>query len=431
MTNRENYQKRLGTLEGALALVKSGDTIAAGLYGNEPKEFLMNLHRIGHRVVDVHLWTMLMTDDYPAMKDNSLVGKIDVRTSFYNAFCRNGHHTGRFHFYPMHLQSLGEGTAEADRPTVFVAAVSPMDEQGNVYLSFDLEGTLEWLDAADTVIFEINDQIPRVYGETAVPITAADYIYEASYPIPLAPEPPSTDVDKRIAENVASLIKDGDCIQLGIGGIPNAVGMTLLDKKDLGIHSEMITSSMGLLMRKGVVTNERKTIHKGKTIGGFAWGDEALYEFMAENPMIEMHRSFYVNDPFIIAQNDNFVSVNAAISLDLTGQVCSESFGPRQYSGTGGASDFAYGAYRSRGGRGVIAIASTAKGGTISKIQPVLPAGSVVSISRNIVDHVVTEYGIAKLRNRSIRQRVDALISIAHPDFRKDLRKEAEKLMLW
>ena len=431
MTNREKYMKRLGNVDGALSLIKSGDMIAASLYGNEPKVFLMNLHRIGHRVENVHLWTMLMTDDYPVMKDASLTGKIDVRTSFYNVFSRNDHHTGRFNYYPMNLQAMGEGTLETSRPTVFVAAVSPMDEQGNVYLSFDLEGSWEWLEAADTVIFEINDQIPRVCGETAVPIEAADYIYEVSYPIPLAPEPPSTDVDKRIAENVASLIKDGDCIQLGIGGIPNAVGQVLLDKKDLGIHSEMITSSMGLLMRKGVVTNERKTLHRGKTIGGFAWGDQALYDFMADNPMIELHRSVYVNDPFIIAQNDNMVSVNAALSVDLTGQVCSESFGPRQYSGTGGATDFAYGVFRSKGGRGVIAIASTAKGGTISKIQPVLPAGSAVSISRNIVDHVVTEYGIAKLRNRSIRQRVDALISIAHPDFREDLRKEAERLMIW
>ncbi len=431
MTKREIYEKKLGTVEGALALIKSGDTIAASLYGNEPRVFYMNLHRIGRRVENVHLWTMLMTGDYPVMTDDSLNGRIDIRTAFYNAFCRNGHRTGRFQFYPMNLHDLGDGTAEADRPNVFVAAVSPMDEQGMVYLSFDLEGSREWLEGADTVIFEINDQIPRVCGETAVPIEAADYIYEVSYPIPLAPEPPSTGVEKRIAENVASLIRDGDCIQLGIGGIPNAVGEALLDKKDLGIHSEMITSSMGLLMRKGVVTNERKTIHRGKTIGGFAWGDEALYEFMAENPMIEMHRSSYVNDPFIISQNDNMVSVNAAISLDLTGQVCSESFGPRQYSGTGGASDFAYGVFRSKGGRGIIAISSTAKGGTISKIQPVLPAGSAVSISRNIVDYVVTEYGIAKLRNRSVRQRVEALISIAHPDFRKDLRREAEKLMLW
>ena len=431
MTKREKYQKRLGTLEGALRFVKSGDTIAVSTYGNEPAGFLANLHRIGDRVENVHLWTMLVMGNYPVMNDAALAGKIDIVTFFYNEYCRRGHHTGRFEMFPMNLHSMGEGTVEAMKPDLFVASVSPMDEQGNVWLSFDLQGSLEWLEAAETVIFEINDQIPKVFGETAVPIEAADYIYEKSSPIPNAPEPPSSDVEKRIGEYAASLIKDGDCIQLGIGGIPNAVGESLLGKRDLGIHSEMITSSMGLLMRKGVVTNERKSINKGKTVGGFAWGDNALYDYIAGNPMVELRRSAYVNDPFVIAQNDNMVSVNTAIQLDLTGQVCSESIGTRQYSGTGGASDFAYGAFHSKGGRGIIALASTAKGGTVSKIQPFLPYGSVVSISRNLVDYVITEYGIAKLRNRSIRQRAEALISIAHPDFRKDLRKEAEKLMIW
>ena len=407
MTNLEKYQKKLGTIEGALALVQSGDTIAVSTYGNEPAGFLANLHRIGERVRNVHLWTMLVMGNYPVMNDASLAGKIDIVTFFYN------------------------GTIEARKPNIFAASVSPVDENGNVYLSFDLQGSLEWLEAADTVIFEINDQIPHVNGETAVPIEAADYIYEMSTPIPNAPEVVSTDVEKKIAEHAASLIRDGDCIQLGIGGIPNAVGEGLLGKKDLGIHSEMITSSMGLLMRKGVVTNARKSINRGKTIAGFAWGDDALYEYITENPMVELRRSAYVNDPFVIAQNDNMVSINTAIQLDLTGQVCSESIGTRQYSGTGGASDFAYGAFHSKGGRGIIAIASTAKGGTVSKIQPFLSYGSVVSISRNIVDYVITEYGIAKLKNRSIRQRAEALISIAHPDFREDLRREAKELMIF
>ena len=431
MTNPEKYQKRLGTIEGALALVQSGDTIAVSTYGNEPAGFLANLHRIGERVRNVHLWTMLVMGNYPVMNDASLAGKIDIVTFFYNEYCRRGHQTGRFEMVPMNLHSMGAGTIEARKPNIFAASVSPVDENGNVYLSFDLQGSLEWLETADTVIFEINDQIPHVNGETAVPIEAADYIYEMSTPIPNAPEVVSTDVEKKIAEHAASLIRDGDCIQLGIGGIPNAVGEGLLGKKDLGIHSEMITSSMGLLMRKGVVTNARKSINRGKTIAGFAWGDDALYEYITENPMVELRRSAYVNDPFVIAQNDNMVSINTAIQLDLTGQVCSESIGTRQYSGTGGASDFAYGAIHSKGGRGIIAIASTAKGGTVSKIQPFLSYGSVVSISRNIVDYVITEYGIAKLRNRSIRQRAEALIQIAHPDFREDLRREAKELMIF
>ena len=306
-----------------------------------------------------------------------------------------------------------------------------MDAHGKVYLSFDLQATLECLEAADKVVFEINSHIPRVFGETALPIECADYIYEADTPLPLAPAAPSSEVEKKIAENVVSLIRDGDCIQLGIGGMPNAVGEALMDKHDLGIHTEMITSSMGKLLRAGVVTNARKNFNTGKTVGAFAWGDQPLYDYLAENTSVCLRRAAWVNDPFNIAQNDNMVSVNTAIQVDLTGQICLESIGPRQFSGTGGASDFAYGAFHSKGGRGIIALASTAKGGTVSKIQPTLTPGAVVSISRNIVDYVVTEYGIAKLRDRTVRQRVENLIAVAHPDFRAELRKQADALMLW
>lgn len=213
--------------------------------------------------------------------------------------------------------------------------------------------------------------------------------------------------------------------------MPNAVGEALMDKHDLGIHTEMITSSMGKLLRAGVVTNTRKNFNPGKTIGAFAWGDQALYDYMAENTSICLRRAAWVNNPFNIAQNDNMVSVNAAIQVDLTGQICSESMGSRQFSGTGGASDFAYGAFHSKGGRGIIALTSTAKGGTISKIQPQLTPGSVVSISRNLTDYIVTEYGIAKIRDCTVRQRVNNLIAIAHPDFRAELRKQADELAIW
>lgn len=431
MTKQELYQSKLGSLEGALFMVQSGDTIAASIYGCEPRDFIRNLHTIADRVTGVTLWTMLMMGDYPVMSDESLKGKIDIITFFYNADCRRGHEKGRYEMVPLNLHSVGEVTVAAKKPNIFVATVSPMDEWGNVYLSFDLEGSLEWLEAADKVIFEVNKKVPRVFGETAIPIEKADYIYETEYELPYAPEAPSSEIEKKIAEHVVSLIHDGDCIQLGIGGMPNAVGEALMDKKDLGIHTEMITSSMGKLLRAGVVTNERKTLHRGKTIGAFAWGDQNLYDYMAENPLVELRRVAYVNDPFNIAKNENMVSVNAAIQVDLTGQICSESMGWRQFSGTGGASDFAYGAFHSKGGRGIIALTSTAKNGTISKISPCLPEGAVVSISRNLVDYVVTEYGIAKLRNKSIRQRVEELISIAHPDFREELRREANEKMIW
>lgn len=431
MNHTEFYQSKLGTLDGALSLIQSGDTIATPIYGNEPTQFLKQLHTIAPRVEGVTLWTMLMMGDYPVMLDNSLKGQIDIYTFFYNKDCRAGHQTGRFHMVPLNLHAVGQTVVETRRPNVYVAAVSPMDQHGNVYLSFDLETSRECLAAADTVIFEVNRHLPRVFGETAVPVRLADYIYEADTPLPSAPAAPATEVEKQIAANVVSLIQDGDCIQLGIGGMPNAVGEALMDKHDLGIHTEMITSSMGKLLTAGVVTNARKNFCTGRTIGAFAWGDQNLYDYMAENTTVELRPAAWVNDPFHIAQNDNMVSVNAAIQVDLTGQICSESMGSRQFSGTGGASDFAYGAFHSKGGRGIIALTSTAKGGTVSKIQPQLTPGAVVSISRNLTDYVVTEYGIAKLRNRTVRQRVEALIAIAHPDFRAELRKQADQLMLW
>ena len=431
MDYQELYKEKLGTLDGALALVKSGDTIAISIFGSEPSSFLSRLHEVAERVTDVTYWSMLQMDHYQFMSDQSLKGKIDIITYFYDDDCRKYHNTGRYSYVPMNLHSSGIATIEMRRPTVFVCSVSPMDENGNCTISFDLETSLEWMDNADTVIFEVNKRQPRVYGETSISIDKADYIYEVDRPLPVIGEIPITDTDRAIAENVASLVKDGDCIQLGLGGLPNAIGESLMDKKDLGIHTEMITSSMGRMMRAGVVNNSRKNFNPGKTIGAFAFGDNELYELMTENPHVEIRRAAYVNDPFVIAQNDNLVSINTAIQTDLTGQICSESIGFRQFSGTGGAMDFAFGAYHSKGGRGIVAFASTAAKGTVSKIQPVRSPGSAVSIPRNLADYVVTEYGIAKLRGRSIRQRVDALISIAHPDFREELRREADKMMLW
>lgn len=432
MNKQELYNARLGTLEGALDLVRSGDCIAASIYANEPSNFIAQLHTIAPRVTGVTLWTMLSMGKYPVMSDSSLKGKIDILTFFYNADCRAEHASGRCSLVPMNLHSVASATIRACRPDVYVCAVTPMDEDGNVYISFDMQASREWLECADRVIFEINPEIPRTYGETAVPIEAADYIYEVNNrPMPYAPATPATPTEAKIAEYVSSLIQDGDCIQLGIGGMPGAVGEKLLDKHDLGIHTEMITASMGRLIRAGAVTNARKNLNCGVTVGAFAWGDQELYDLMADNPAFEMRRCSYTNDPFVIAQNDNMVSVNTAIQIDLTGQICSESIGPRQFSGSGGACDFAYGAYHSKGGRGIIAIGSTAKGGTVSKIQPFLTPGSIVSIPRTLADYVVTEYGIAPLRDRPIRQRVENLIAVAHPDFRAELRRQASELMIW
>lgn len=244
------------------------------------------------------------------------------------------------------------------------------------------------------------------------------------------PNPEIGPLERKIGGYVADLVADGDCIQLGIGALPNAVGEALMDKRDLGLHTEMFTDIMGRMIQRGVITGARKNVHPGKHVGTFALGSQELYQTLSQDPNVMMVSAAYGNDPFHIAQNDNMVSINTTLEMDLTGQACSESIGSIQYSGTGGATDYAYGATHSRGGRSILALASTAKKGLISKIKPQLTPGAVVSISRNLVDYVVTEYGVARLRGRSVRDRARALIGIAHPDFRPGLTAQAQKLLL-
>lgn len=417
------------SLEYILEQIQSGDVIATGMYGNEPRDFLNKLHTIAERVNNVFLWTMSIMHPYPVLVDNSLKGKIDIYTYFCSPHCKSALNAGRVHFFPLNLHYVGQGIVESKPPSVFVAAVSPPDEKGNVYMSFDLQSTIECMESARLVVFEINKQVSRVYGETAIPLERADFYYEADYPLPEIAAVDETPEHKEIAEYTASLINDGDCIQLGIGGIPNIVGKKLLTKNDLGIHTEMITSVMGNLIENGNVTNKYKTIDTGISVGAFVWADKKLYDLISENESVNLRRASYTNNPEIIVKNDNVVSVNTAVQIDLSGQVCSESVGYRQYSGTGGATDFAYGAYHSKGGRGIIALPATAKNGEVSKIVGHLDEGAAVSISRNLVDYVITEYGAVRLKGCSIRERAQRLISIAHPDFREELRVFAKKYL--
>ena len=259
----------------------------------------------------------------------------------------------------------------------------------------------------------------------------ADVIIESDLSLYELQDPPIREAEKTVAGYASEMVHDGDCIQLGFGGIPNAIGFDLLEKRDLGIHTEQIGSSMARLMETGAVTNRYKRIDKGITVGTFISGDDHLYEFADQHPRLCLRRSHYTNDPYVIAQNDDVVSVNAALQVDLTGQVCAESIGPLQWSGTGGATDFAWGAYHSKGGRAILAQTSTTKKGTLSRIVPILDPGAIVSVSRNLTDMVVTEYGVAKLRARTVKQRVENLIAAAHPDFRAELRKEANRYLYY
>ena len=438
MTKQDIYDSKLGTLQDALDLIEGGDCLIWPIHANEPKVFLDHLHTIGPRLEEpVDLWAIVHRFPHEVLSSTDpAMDKFTIRSFFYDGQTRKSHPSGRVTFFPCNLHNFAEELNINDRPSVFVAQVSAMDKFGYCHINSCQQWAQENFETADKVIFEVNPRLPQGFGEAALPVERADVIYELNDEqsiagIPIVKDPPMTKDEQTVADYVVSLARDGDCFQLGFGGIPAAIGNSLSDKWDLGIHSEQFSSSMARLMANGNVTNRHKAIDRGISVAAFAIGDEFMYDYIDRNPRVHIRRGTYTNDPMNIAKNDNVLSINGGLQYDLTGQICSESIGPRQFSGTGGATDFAYGAYHSKGGRGIIASVSTTKKGTLSRIVPMLQQGSIVSVSRNLADYVVTEYGIAKLRQRTVKQRVENLIAVAHPDFRAELRKEADRLMYY
>lgn len=312
-------------------------------------------------------------------------------------------------------------------PDVTIIQVSPPDEHGYCSFRISCDYTKGAAENSKIVIAQINKCMPRTLGNSFIHISDMDYIVEYDQPILQLTPPKIGEIEKKIGEHCASLIEDGDTLQLGIGAIPDAVLSFLKEKKDLGIHSEMISDGVVDLILAGVINNKKKNIHTGKCIISFLMGSQKLYDYVNDNPSVELHPVDYVNHSFIIAQNNNMVSINSALQVDLMGQVNAESIGDMQFSGTGGQVDFVRGASMSNRGRSIIAMPSTASKGTISKIVMNLDLGSTVTTSRNDVDYVVTEYGIAILKGKTLRERAKALISIAHPDFRQQLMEQALK----
>lgn len=295
-------------------------------------------------------------------------------------------------------------------------------------LSLGVTYEKDFMEHADLVIMEVSSKFPMTYGDTLVNIRDVDYVVETDRLPPELPGVSPSVKDLVIGDYISELVDDCSTIQLGIGGIPNAVAQALYDKKDLGVHTEMFTDSMVDLYEAGVITGAKKTLHPGKMVGTFAYGTRRLYEFLDHNPVCEFYRSGYVNNPMIIGQNHKMVSINTSLQVDITGQCCSEALGTRQYSGTGGQTDTAVGAQISDGGKSIIALHSTVKNDTISTIVPILTPGAPVTLSRMDVDYVVTEYGVAALRGRSIRDRANNLIAVAHPDFRAEIREQVSRL---
>ena len=298
--------------------------------------------------------------------------------------------------------------------------VSPPDEHGYCSLGVSVDYTKTAAEEADLVIAQVNQNMPRTLGDSFLHVTRFDCIVESCTPVIELPPPKISQVERAIGQNVAQLVRDGDTLQLGIGAIPDAVLRFLGDKNDLGIHSEMFSDGVVELVERGVINNRRKTLQPGKSVAAFLMGTRRLYDYAHRNPAVMMAPVDYVNDPRVICQNDNMVSINSCVQVDLMGQAASETVGYKQISGTGGQVDFIRGAAMSRGGRSILAFPSTVKGRT-SKIVPLLDEGAAVTTSRDDVDYVVTEYGAAHLKGRTLRDRARALIQIAHPDFRPDL----------
>jgi len=432
MTRYEaEYRSKLVTLEEALDSLQSGDIIGTSQCANEPTAFFDAMHTLRGRGKRYRMFAPMCFQPHEFMTNPIYQDTFDMDITFLMGPTRRGREEGLFSYYPGDLHNGAGRWIRSNGCSVFIAAATPMDKHGYMKIPLCLIHERAFLEAADRVILQINPNLPNIYGDTEVHIRDVDLVVEAATPLPYLPKSQPSQLEQTIGAYVASMVNDGDCIQLGIGGIPDAAAMALMDKHDLGVHSEMLTNSMVDLVEAGVITGARKNYLTGKMVGTFAYGTQELYDMLDENPSALMLRGETVNDPWVVAKNDNFISINSCLSLDLTGQICSESLGSRQYSGSGGQVDMAVGAAHAKNGRNIIAVASTKAHGTVSTITAQLAPGSVVTLSRNEVDYVVTEYGIAPLQGRSVRQRVENLIAVAHPDFRAQLREDANRLLLW
>lgn len=427
MDYRKLYREKFISIEDAVAKVKSGDHIVTGLGCGGATAILEEMVTRKKELKDVVIHQMLPLYNYRYFQEG-MEDSIRHNSWFNSPYTRKMVNDKRADFTPNFFHESPALFSNYHEINILIAAVSPMDRHGYFSFGLSVDYTKPVAEHADLVILEVNQAMPRTLGDSFIHISEVDYLVESDYPLPELPVSEPDEVELRIGEYVAELIEDGSTLQLGIGGIPNAITVSLTDKKDLGIHSEMLTDGMVDLVEKGVITNRMKSIHKGKIIGSFAAGTRRLYEFLDDNPMVEMHPVSYTNDPFIISQNYKMVSINSCIEVDLLGQCAAETVGITQISGTGGQTDFVRGAVKSPGGKSIIALKSTALKGTKSTIVPVLSQGAVVTTGKNDVDYIVTEYGVAHLRGKSASERAEALINIAHPDFRAELRRQAPYL---
>lgn len=430
MRSTAEYQQKLVSIPDAVGFLRSHQVLGIAMAGSEPPGLMTELGEQAQRLEDVRILLCLPLRNYDFILNPGMDGHVFIESLFYGNADRLAHEQGRVSYVPsnLHVAATRKLKALNDRLDVFFGTATPPDENGNLSLSLGLIIEKQMLEAADLVVLEINENRPWTHGDTLVHISDVGYLVENHVPLPqLPPVVPSAE-DETIGGYIADLIADGSTIQLGIGGIPNAIAPCLMNHKDIGVHTEMFTDGMVDLFQAGVITNRRKTLWPGKMVGTFALGTNKLYKFINRNPLVELYQGRLVNDPYIIGQNYRMVSVNTALQVDVIGQVCSQSVGHRHFSGTGGQLDTHRGAQLSDQGRGIIALRSTAKEGQVSTILPMLTPGAEVTIPCQDVDTIVTEYGVADLKGLCFRDRAEALIRIAHPDFRAQIKEETQRL---
>jgi acyl-CoA hydrolase len=421
------YKKKLRTPDEALRCVQSGMRVYIQPGCADPETLVEALIQRAPYVQDVEIVHMMTMGSAPYVAPD-MAGHFRHNAVFIGSNVREAINEGRADYTPVYLSEIEELFESGAMPIdIALIEVSPPDSHGFCSFGIGVDTTLTAAKVARFVVAQVNDQMPRTYGDSFIHVNKIDAIVESSRPLCALKKHDVTDLQIAIARNVAGLIEDGAVIQTGIGGIPDAVLPMLMDRKDLGVHSELVSDGVIPLIDAGVLTGARKNFKPRKIILGFALGSKRLFDYVDNNPIFEFHPTAYTNDPALIARNDHMVAINSALQVDLTGQVCSDSIGTYFYSGIGGQVDFLRGASRSKGGKPIIALSSTAKNGTISRITPMLAPGAGVVTSRGLIRYVVTEYGVAYLHGKSIRERAKALIEIAHPKFRDELYEYCEK----
>ncbi|USX25224.1 4-hydroxybutyrate CoA-transferase [Oxalobacteraceae bacterium OTU3CINTB1] len=424
------YASKRCSPDQALELLRNGDTVIVPTGAGEPPSLLHALSARRTSFQDIRVAQILAMRKY-AYFDCDTVNHVRHVALFFGGASRSAGQAGWADFIPAYFSEL-PGLIQRDLipADVVFSMASPMDEHGNFALSLAADYTMAAVRKARVVVLEVNPNVPVANGECIVHLSQVTAIVESDEPVIEVGLPAIGAVQEAIGRHVAAMIEDGSTLQIGYGGIPDAVVQQLTSKRDLGVHTEMIGDGILKLVECGAVNNSRKTFMPGKMVATFALGSRKLYDFMHQNPMLEMHPVSFTNDPYLAGQNDKLVAINASLQVDLLGQCGSESLAHLPYSGTGGQVDFVRAANRSNGGKAFIVLPSTAREGAISRIVPTLTPGTHVTTGKNDVNYVVTEYGVAQLRGKSAHQRAEALIAIAHPDFRAELRDAAKRILL-